>query len=58
MEDTFSINSIFFLTFMVDMKNIEGVSSRNTFQTAKSAVNLELFLKYHILRIIFQSTIF
>ena len=38
----------FFLTFMVDMKNI-GVSSRNTFQSDK---------KCRKFGIIFQSTIF
>ena len=43
-----SINSIF-LTFMVDMKNIESVFSRNTFQRGK---------KCRRFGIIFQSIIF
>ena len=34
-RNIFSVNSIFFKTFMVDMNNIEGVSLRNTFQSDK-----------------------
>ena len=48
---------------MVNMKNIEGVSSRNTFQSGKkcgrfgiifqSTIFKNYFKKYHFLRIIF-----
>ena len=48
-RDTFNVNSIFFLTFMIDMKNIKGVSSRNIFQSNKKCRRFE---------IIFQSTTF
>ena len=48
-RDTFSVNLNFFLIFMVDMKNIEGVFSRNTFKSGE---------KYHIFENIFIPTIF
>ena len=47
-RDTFSVKSIF-LIFMVDLKNIEGVFLRNTFQSGK---------KCRRFGIIFQNTIF
>ena len=40
-RDTYSINS-FFLTCIVDIKNMEGVSSRTLFKVTKSVIDLSI----------------